>query len=506
MRFCFAKRFFLCLGFLFAEIFLSHAAATVMYEPSSVMPPKPLREFRAAWAPSVGENSWLVIAGTNTSRQKATIIAMMDRAVELKLNAVIFQVRPACDALYLSKIEPWSEELTGTMGKAPWPYYDPLAFAIEEAHKRGLELHAWFNPYRALHPASKSMISANHIARRRPDLLRHYGEQFWLDPGERDVQDYSLAVIMDVVRRYDIDGVHFDDYFYPYPEHNEAGAIIDFPDTASWKKFGINSRMSRDDWRRENVNSFIQRVYSSIKTVKPWVQFGIGPFGIWRKGVPAQIKGLDAYSSLYADSRKWLASGWVDYLAPQLYWPIEPKEQSFPALLKWWAAQNTAGRILLAGLNTVDVGTKWNPDEILQQIGIARHEPGVSGHVHWSMTALMRNNTFASQLLRTVYTEPALLPISPGSPGFDSRLPAKPIVTAKGKKKSVKITWGSSTNQVVSQWVLQFRNGGEWTTEILLPNQTSRVFVGDLPEVVAVTTENRFGVLSLPTVVGLKQK
>jgi len=182
------------------------------------------------------------------------------------------------------------------------------------------------------------------------------------------------------------------------------------------------------------VNSFVQRVYSSIKATKPWVQFGIGPFGIWRKGVPAQIKGLDAYSSLYADSRKWLASGWVDYLAPQLYWPIELKQQSFPALLNWWAAQNVAGRILVAGLNTVDVGTKWSSDEILQQIGIARHEPGVSGHVHYSMMALMRNDALASQLLRTVYTEPSLVPISISSLGFDNRLPAKPIVTAKGKK------------------------------------------------------------------------
>jgi len=506
MRFCFAKRFILCLGFLFAGIFSSHAAAVVTYEPSPVIPPKPLREFRAAWVPSVGENSWLVVAGTNVSRQKATIIAMMDRAVALKLNAIIFQVRPACDSLYLSKIEPWSEQLTGTMGKAPWPYYDPLAFAIEEAHKRGLELHAWFNPYRALHPSSKSLISPNHIAKRRPDLIRQYGAQFWLDPGERDVQDYSLAVVMDVVRRYDIDGVHFDDYFYPYPETNEYGKVIDFPDTASWRKFGVNSHMAKDDWRRENVNSFVQRVYSSIKATKPWVQFGIGPFGIWRKGVPAQIKGLDAYSSLYADSRKWLASGWVDYLAPQLYWPIELKQQSFPALLNWWAAQNVAGRILVAGLNTVDVGTKWSSDEILQQIGIARHEPGVSGHVHYSMMALMRNDALASQLLRTVYTEPALVPISISSLGFDNRLPAKPIVTAKGKKSSVKITWGSSTNQVVQQWVLQFQIGGVWTTEILQPSQTSRVFVGDLPEVVAVTTENRFGVLSVPTVVALKGK
>jgi uncharacterized lipoprotein YddW (UPF0748 family) len=502
------RRFFkLTLALAFVAGIFSTAGAAVIYEASAITPPKPMREFRAAWVPSVGENSWLVIAGTNTASQKATIIAMMDRAVALKLNAVIFQVRPACDALYLSKIEPWSEQLTGTMGKAPWPYYDPLAFAIEEAHKRGLELHAWFNPYRALHPSAKSMIALNHIAHKRPDLVRIYGPQYVLDPGERDVQDYTLSVIMDVLKRYDVDGIHFDDYFYPYPEINQSGKVIEFPDDVSWKKFGVNSGLSRDDWRRENVNSFVQRVYSAIKAVKPWVKFGIGPFGIWRKGFPAQIKGLDAYASLYADSRKWLASGWVDYLAPQLYWPIEPAEHSFPTLLQWWADQNVMGRILVAGLDTADTGVKWNMGEFLQQMSITRHVAGVSGQVHYSLAALMRNNALAMQLRQMFYAETALMPAPTRSLGFDDKVPMKPVVVTRSKifEKGVRVDWASPTNQMVGQWLVQYRNGGGWTNEVLGASQMSRAFAV-LPEVVAVSAESRYGVLSAPTVIELRGK
>lgn len=483
----------------------SGVAAAVSYQPSLIIPPKPLREFRAAWIPAVGENSWL-LAATNTAQQKAAIVAMMDRAAALKLNAIIFQVRPACDALYASKIEPWSEQLTGKMGQPPSPYYDPLAFAIAEAHKRGLELHAWFNPYRALYSTS-SPLPSNQITRKRPDLVRKYASVTWLDPGERDVQDYTLSVIMDVVRRYDVDGVHFDDYFYPYPEINESGKVLDFPDDASWRKFGAGGKLSRGDWRRENVNAFVQRTYNSIKAAKPWLMFGISPFGIWRPGNPPPIKGLDAYALLYADSRKWLSSGWVDYLAPQLYWPIEPPQQSFTALLKWWAEQNTDGRILVAGLNTANVGIKWKPEELLQQIGIARHQPDVSGQIHWSMMALMRNSDLVTMLRRSVYTEPALLPECPRSVGAVEKPSLKPMITARSKhfEKSVKVNWSASTNETVAHWVLQFRNGNDWTMEILTPNQTSRVFVGDLPNLIAVSSVNRSGGLSAPAAIALKK-
>ena len=253
------------------------------YGPVSVMPPPPAREFRGAWLVTVANKDWPSKPGLSVAEQKAELIGLLDRAVQLKLNAIIFQVRPSSDAVYASAIEPWSEYLTGTMGKAPQPFYDPLAFAIAEAHRRGLELHAWFNPFRALHPQGKSPVALNHISRTHPELVRRYGEQSWLDPGEPSVRAYVLRVVMDVVQRYDVDGVQFDDYFYPYPEKGAQGRELEFPDGATWQKFGLaNGFLNRDDWRRANVNQFIQNVYQSIKALKPWAKFGISPFGIWR--------------------------------------------------------------------------------------------------------------------------------------------------------------------------------------------------------------------------------
>ncbi len=203
---------------------------------------------------------------------------------------------------------------------------------------------------------------------------------------------------MDVVKRYDIDGVHFDDYFYPYKEPDASGKDLDFPDDASWKRYGAGGRLSREDWRRENVNAFIHRVYQAIKAAKPWVKFGISPFGIWRPGNPPQIKGYDAYAKLYADSRKWLANGWLDYFAPQLYWPIGPPDQSFPVLLRWWAEQNTKGRHLWPGLDATKAGGKWKPQEIADQIALARKQPGVTGYIFYSMNSLARNAALAGML------------------------------------------------------------------------------------------------------------
>ena len=229
-------------------------AADDNFSAGKIVPPPPAREFRAVWIATVGNSCWPSKPGLSTAQQKAELIAILDRAAALKLNAVIFQVRPACDALYASSLEPWSEYLTGVQGRAPSPFYDPLAFAIAEAHKRGLELHAWFNPFRAHHFQSVSPIAPNHISRTQPELVRSYAKYLWLDPGDPAVRDYSLRVVMDVLKRYDVDGIHFDDYFYPYKEKNSSGNEIDFPDGATWKKFGVNSGLSRDDWRRQNVD------------------------------------------------------------------------------------------------------------------------------------------------------------------------------------------------------------------------------------------------------------
>jgi len=489
-----------------------------IYEPSAINPPKPLHEFRGAWIATIANLDWPSRKGLSTVEQKAELLELFDRAAQLKLNTIIFQVRPACDAFYASSLEPWSEYLTGTMGKAPLPFYDPLAFAIEEAHKRGLELHAWFNPYRARNSFSKSALAANHVSKTHPQLVRDYGKQLWLDPGEKEVQQYSLAVVLDVVRRYDIDGVHFDDYFYPYPEKDRAGNYLEFPDYVSWKRYGVGGRLSRDDWRRENVNSFIRMVYESIKAAKPWVKFGISPFGIYRPAVPLGIDphAIDAYGKLYADSRKWLVNGWVDYFAPQLYWAIEPREHSFPILLKWWAEQNVKGRHLVAGLDTTKTENRWSAQEIVNQIRLARQQNGVSGHIHWDMKSLKRNSVLAASLERGAYLQPALVPASPwlGSarpdrPGLSVEREAwredKVKRPAAGTVSPLEMRWETRGAERAWHWVLQTRASGEWSAEILPAGQTSRVWTQPPPEVIAVTALDRNGNASGPVVMELKR-
>ena len=480
----------------------------VTYEPVRVSPPAAVREFRGAWVATVGNIDWPSRKDLTVPEQKSELVAIMDRAVQVKLNAIIFQVRPACDALYASEIEPWSEYLTGTMGKAPEPFYDPLAFAVEQAHKRGLELHAWFNPYRAGHSSAKLPVSPNHISRRHPELVRQYGKQVWLDPGEKAVQDYSLKVVMDVVRRYDVDGIHFDDYFYPYKENDGAGNELDFPDEASWQRYGAGHRLSRDDWRRENVNSFIQRVNSSIKAAKPWVKFGISPFGIWRPQNPPQIKGFDAYGKLYADSRKWLAKGWVDYFVPQLYWAIERKEQSFPVLLKWWQQQNSKSRNLYAGLDTTKTrngsgrGEAWAAEEIINQIRITRKQPGVTGHVHWNMKSLMRNNALDETLSREVYNQSALVP---ASAWLGASQTGAPTLAQFERGSSTILTWGPADGRKPWLWLLQSKDQGRWRTDILPGSRLSYSFTNATPQLISLHAVDRNGNLGAPAGLSLRE-
>jgi uncharacterized lipoprotein YddW (UPF0748 family) len=301
-----------------------------------------------------------------------------------------------------------------------------------------------------------------------------------------------------VVRRYDVDGIHFDDYFYPYKERGTDGKEMDFPDDASWNKFGVATKLSRDDWRRQNVDTFIQHVYKSVKAVKPWVKFGVSPFGIWRPGHPAQIKGFDAYASLYADSRKWLQNGWVDYFTPQLYWAIEPKEQSFPALLDWWNQQNPKKRPIWPGLNTGKART-WGADEIVNQIRLAGKQRVSAGHVHWNMKSLLRNADLAAALERTVYAEPALVPAMAGKPPGKPRL----SVTDAAQPGSVRVTWSPAAGDKPWRWVLQTRRGGSWTTETLAG--TTKTFTGPLPDVITVSAIGRTGGASAAGAVQLKK-
>ncbi len=459
------------------------------------------REFRGGWIATVGNIDWPSAKTLTPAQQKKELITYLDTLEQLKMNAVILQVRPMADAIFPSKFEPWSEYLTGKQGKAPSPYYDPLQFAVEEAHKRGLELHAWFNPYRAGLSSGKT-FAPNHISKTRPDLVRTYGKYLWMDPGEIEVQQHSLNVIMDVVKRYDIDGVHFDDYFYPYKENDAKGKPMDFPDDQSWAKYTkAGGQLKRDDWRRHSVNVFIQRLSQDIKKTKPNVKFGISPFGIWRPGNPAGIAGLDSYSSLYADSRKWLVEGWVDYFAPQLYWDIAAKQQSYPALQTWWVGQNTLKRHIWPGISIARLGPTRPVDEIRNQILLTQKEPGTSGNIHWSSKTLVRNAAMAEVLKKDLYKEPAIIP---ASPWMSRAVPSKPSLNVKRASEDLKVTWNSmASSQKISVWVVQQRINGKWSTQVLPPQKRSLAVsraVASAPDLVVVRAVNRFGNISEPAI------
>jgi uncharacterized lipoprotein YddW (UPF0748 family) len=490
----------LCLGVIGVGLALSGqdlAAAGRLADATPAASPPPIeREFRGVWVATVDNIDWPSRKDLSTAEQKAELVALLDRATKLKLNAIVLQVRPQCDAIYPSALEPWSEFLTGQMGKAPQPAWDPLEFAVAEAHRRGLELHAWFNPYRALHPAAKGPVSSGHISRTRPDLVRKYGSYLWLDPGEREVQDHSIAVVLDVVRRYDVDGVHFDDYFYPYPEKDPRGQEVDFPDRASWEKFGKATNLSRADWRRENANEFVRRLYESVKAEKPWVKVGISPFGIWRPGYPAQIKGFDQHEKLYADARKWLVNGWLDYFTPQLYWPIDPPAQSFPVLLDWWNDHNPKQRHIWPGLAISKLSEGWKPEEIVRQVRLAEKQPVSSGVIFFSMKHFQRHPRLTAALEAESFKGPALVP---ATPWLDAARPQSPSVTV-AHNNSTRITWSPATGAPIQQWAVQYRVNQQWRTEIFPASVRTISLRSDDVQWVAVTAVSRSGQASAPTV------
>ena len=480
-------------------------------------PPPVMREMRGVWVATVGNMDWPSRRGLSTAEQQTELVGILDRMAQLHMNAMVLQVRPATDALYASSIEPWSDFLTGDMGRAPDPYYDPLSFAVAEAHNRGIELHVWINPYRAKDPSTRT-VSANHISRTRPDLVRSYGSFLWLDPGDGEVRALTTRVVLDLVRRYDIDAVHMDDYFYPYPEVRH-GREIPFPDDVTYERYQRGGgSLARDDWRRENVNLLVKGLYEQIHVIKPHVRFGVSPFGIWRPGYPASVRGLDQYAVLYADARKWLNEGWVDYFTPQLYWSIDRPNQSYVELQRWWSEQNLKGRNLWPGNYTGKVaftnGQRWRSEEIIEQIRLTRAQRGASGNVHFSSTVFMKDpDRLNERLAAEVYTTAALVPASPWLGGG---APARPVLTQRRDSatgaRTIELRAGSVTpaaaDVVVSttvppwQWVVQTRqSSGSWTTAILPGTQRSITVAEQgaaLPLDVRVMAVDRVGNTSAP--------
>jgi len=386
------------------------------FRKTTALEPPPKYEFRGAWVATVANLDWPSSPSMNTYAQRIELMALMDDLKKMGINALIFQVRTECDAFYDSPYEPWSYYLTGKQGRAPDPYYDPLEFAVEEAHRRGMELHAWFNPYRVQRKIGNYSLAANHVARVHPEWVITIGTYQFLDPGLPQVREYVAKVIADVVRRYDIDGVHFDDYFYPYPPNQ-----ISHEDDQTFANYS-RGMTNKADWRRENVNLLIAMVYDSIRAIKPYVKFGISPFGIWRNGVPSGIVGLDAYSTIYCDGLTWLKRKIIDYITPQLYWPFGGG-QDYGKLLPWWAS-HTEGRHLYAGQAAYRINS-WTDGEMPRQIRLNRRTENAWGSIFFRANSLRSNpRGFADSLKTNYYRFPALPPpmnwkdtIPPNPPG-----------------------------------------------------------------------------------------
>ena len=430
--------------------------------PTDTVAPAVQREMRGLWVATVSNIDWPTRTTLTADQQRAEMVDIMTRAAATGINTIVFQVRPAGDALYPSALEPWASLLTGTQGKDPG--YDPLAFAIQEAHARGMELHAWINPFRAGLTTDTARLASTHLFRTRRDLVRVYGTQLWMDPGEPEVQDHSIRVAADIVRRYDVDAIHADDYFYPYVQRDAAGRAIPFPDSATYARYG--GGMDRGDWRRANVDRFIERLYREVHAIKPALKVGISPFGIWRPGNPPGVQGLDAYAEIYADSRKWLQQGWVDYLAPQLYWAISAPQQSYPALLDWWFSQNTQGRHVWPGLASYKVnnGTTgaFSMQEIPDQIRLTRTRPAGTGHILYNTTWTLKRNggALATALQSELYGQAALVP---ASPWLDAAAPGTPSLALSGG--SLQIT--PAAGEAARWWAVRQRASGTWTARVL---------------------------------------
>ena len=379
----------------------------------------PKNEFRAVWIATVVNIDWPKTGTDSVEKQKADFIEILDAYKKLNYNAVIVQIRSVGDAFYPTQLAPWSRYLTGKEGQAPRPYYDPLAWMIEQAHQRGFEFHAWLNPYRATFDTKTETLSKEHDFFKHRDWMIKYGEtgkeKYYYNPALPEVQSHLTAVVEEVVRNYDIDAIHFDDYFYPY---RVTGKV--FNDSASFKKYAY--KQSLEDWRRDNVNTFVKSIYYSIKKIKPWVQFGISPFGVWRnksvdpRGSDTQA-GQTNYDDLYADPIAWMEGKYIDYMLPQLYWSIDHKTASYSKLIKWWADNSSNANVYIGNGSykiKSDSDKKWFiPGEIPNQIDLTRTFPNIQGNAYFSAKSFVNNNKDVAKLLENnQYKYPAIpLPV-----------------------------------------------------------------------------------------------
>ncbi len=398
---------------IIAFIAISSLAMIAAFNEFSTLPKY---EFRGGWIATVINLDWPSSPHASTQNQKTDLLNQLDEMKNAGINAVIFQIRSESDAMYDSNYDPWSYWLTGSQGTAPSPYYDPLEFAIEEAHKRGMELHAWFNPYRVSRDVSGTYpVHSTHVSVRYPSWVIQIGNIKVLDPGLPMVRDYVVDVIMDVVHRYDVDGIHFDDYFYPYP-----------PDNITNQDYGTFAQYPRGftdihNWRRNNVNIFVEQIQDSINLVKPYIKWGISPFGIWKNGVPPGIIGLNAFGTIYCDALAWLTAQTVDYIAPQCYWAINAPGQWYDVLVPWWANQINSQHLYIGQI----INSSYSNSELPNQIQINRQTPNVSGNIIFRSKLLINNSKgFKDSLMNNYFKYHAITPsmswkdsIPPNEPG-----------------------------------------------------------------------------------------
>ncbi|MBL8064696.1 MAG: family 10 glycosylhydrolase [Chthonomonadaceae bacterium] len=426
--------------------------------------PKAPREFRGVWVATVDNIDWPSKPGLSVEAQVAELRTLLETLADTHVNAVLFQVRPACDALYKSQLEPSSWFLTGEQGADL--RFDPLEYVCQEAHKLGIEVHAWFNPFRAGHPAQKGPYCDSHVSGTQHSWVKSYGKYKWLDPGIPEARRYSESVILDVVKRYDLDGVHIDDYFYPYPEDGRQ-----FDDGDTFQTYG-HSTANKSDWRRQNIDNFVERVNTGIKSIKPWVKFGISPFGIYRPNIPAGIKaGLDQYEELAADPKKWIQEGWCDYLVPQLYWKTTSTGQPFGKLLDWWQNINSKGMHVWPGLYSSQLSKSWTLADIKDQMKLVR-DRRAQGEVHFSASALIDNAKGLRQGLKSQEYFP--LALAPDSKWLKCQRASVLKVTVKGRRVEWKVSPGTRFSCV---WI---KAGNKWTlkqvsnkTEFKVPAELS---------------------------------
>ena len=386
----------------------------------------PNYEFRAVWVASVANIDWPSKMTLSVAEQKAEYIKLLEMHQRNGMNAVIVQIRPAGDALYPSQYEPWSEFLTGKQGLPPTPYYDPLEFMISETHKRGMEFHAWLNPYRAVFDILRSSVSPSHLTKIHPEWFLAYGGKKYFNPGLPEVRQHMAKVVRDIVTRYDLDGIHMDDYFYPYRITGK-----EFPDQKDYEKYG--NGLNKEVWRRSNCDSIILLIHNIVRSVNPHIKFGISPFGVWRNksqdAMGSDTKaGQTNYDDLYADILLWLQKGWIDYVVPQLYWERGHKLADYDVLLDWWN-EHCYGKHLYIGHGIYRAGsnTAWrNPNEIPQQIQELRNYPTTEGSVYFSSKTFEKNPLGWSDSLRNHYYHyPALVP---PMPWIDNSAPAQPLI------------------------------------------------------------------------------